>query len=138
MNAQTLLVELARRDITLKADGDRLKFAPVESVTPELLDRLKTNKLELLAWLRRDAELVEPIPAKDVPQSEQRDGNSTTKPSFCDTAIEVRLPDGRWALVKPSLAGDKQFLAWVAGLFPGSPNQVRGLIKPKQPAEFPS
>ncbi len=47
-----LLTELARLGIQLKADGDRLRFAPKESITPELLEQLRTHKPAILDYLR--------------------------------------------------------------------------------------
>lgn len=39
-------------EIELKADGDKLRFRPVEAMTPDLLRRAKRHKKELLAIVR--------------------------------------------------------------------------------------
>ena len=47
-----MLLELDRLDVELGADGNRLRYAgPKEVVTPELLDRGKAHKAELLGLL---------------------------------------------------------------------------------------
>jgi hypothetical protein len=43
-----LLAELARQGITLVADGGRLRFHPRAAMTPELAERLKSRKAEVL------------------------------------------------------------------------------------------
>lgn len=56
MNAISLLEEIQRMGITLKAVGDKLRFRPVDAVDQETLELLKAHKAELLASLRsRDA-----------------------------------------------------------------------------------
>ncbi|MEX0642334.1 MAG: hypothetical protein WD468_06520 [Pirellulales bacterium] len=49
MSAFQLLAELGRLGVRLKVDGDRLRFSPQSAVTPELVERLKTHKAELIA-----------------------------------------------------------------------------------------
>ena len=44
-----LLAELARRGVTLVADGNRLKFYPKTAMTPKLVRQLKVQKTEVLA-----------------------------------------------------------------------------------------
>lgn len=51
VTAQSLLVELTRRGIRLKADGPNLHFCPQSAVTPDLMARLKSHKTDLLALL---------------------------------------------------------------------------------------
>ena len=55
MTPAKLLAALRQRGITLEADGERLRFSPRSAVTPELLDRLKHHKRELLASLSAGA-----------------------------------------------------------------------------------
>ncbi len=43
---------------------------------------------------------------------------ATTKPDFFVNAVEVKLPDGRLALVTRKLATNQAYLRWVSGLFP--------------------
>jgi hypothetical protein len=47
-----LLADLAARDIELQAHGDRLRFRPRSRVTPDLAERLKMYKAQLLAILQ--------------------------------------------------------------------------------------
>ncbi len=55
MSARALLAELNRLGVELRADGDRLRYAgPEETITEELLEKLKAHKAELLALLRRN------------------------------------------------------------------------------------
>lgn len=51
MTAADLLAELGRRGIQVEAHGDRLRYRPRSAVTPELAQRLKSHKRELLAIL---------------------------------------------------------------------------------------
>ena len=46
---EQLLTELARREITLVSDGDRLRFHPRAKMTPELVERLREHKAEVVA-----------------------------------------------------------------------------------------
>jgi hypothetical protein len=46
-----LLADLSARGIALRADGDRLRFRP-RSAAPELVERLRTHKAELLGLLQ--------------------------------------------------------------------------------------
>lgn len=52
MTAQSLLEDLQARGITLRAEGDRLRFHPREVVGPQDLAALRAHKPELLALLR--------------------------------------------------------------------------------------
>jgi len=53
MSAAELLLDLGRLGIQLEADGERLRYFPRSALTPDLLDRLKANKAELLAAIER-------------------------------------------------------------------------------------
>jgi len=55
MNVGTLLDELHSLGVTLEARGDRLRFRPVRAVPPDLVERLRANKDEVLAHLERQA-----------------------------------------------------------------------------------
>ncbi len=46
-----LLADLTGRGIELRAEGGRLRFRPVAAMTPELAERVKAHKGELLALL---------------------------------------------------------------------------------------
>ncbi|NQT39186.1 MAG: hypothetical protein HQ581_16935 [Planctomycetes bacterium] len=52
MSAESLLMDLVRLGIKLEAHGDRLRYHPQGAMTPDLIDRLRTHKAELLAALR--------------------------------------------------------------------------------------
>ena len=71
MTIAALLTELRRRDVRLRADGDRLRFdAPPGAMTPELRERVLAHKPALLESLRAIHESAphEPIPA--VPRNQ--------------------------------------------------------------------
>ena len=51
MTAADVLADLTRRGIELRADADRLRFRPVTAMTPELAERVRARKAELLALL---------------------------------------------------------------------------------------
>ena len=51
MSAADLLLDMGRLGIRLEADGERLRYFPRSALTPDLLDRLKAHKGELLATL---------------------------------------------------------------------------------------
>ncbi|MFN0039134.1 MAG: amino acid adenylation domain-containing protein [Burkholderiales bacterium] len=58
MNEPALLIELRARDVRVWADGDQLKCdAPSGVLSPELLDRLRQCKSEILGFLSGPAEL---------------------------------------------------------------------------------
>ncbi len=52
MSAAQLMNELAQRGIRIEASGDRLRYSPRSAVTPELADRMKAHKGELVTILR--------------------------------------------------------------------------------------
>ncbi|NOT02350.1 MAG: hypothetical protein HOP29_17220 [Phycisphaerales bacterium] len=53
MNTVTqLLQDLQRRGVTVRAVGDRIGFKPADAVPPELVERMRRHKTELLAMLR--------------------------------------------------------------------------------------
>ena len=60
-----LLDELGRRGVELRADGDRLRYRPVDAISPGLLTQLRVHKAELMTilragdyWARRAAALL--------------------------------------------------------------------------------
>ncbi len=74
MSATELLADLARLGIEVIAHGDRLRYGPRSAMTPDLAERLRTHKAELLAILRpavaetvaeRPAAVPEPIWEED-------------------------------------------------------------------------
>ena len=98
MSAAELMTDLARLGIRIEAQGNRLRYSPRSAVTPEIADRMRAYKGELLAILRRDPE----APAIDLTDATQvwqaaldrLKGN----PLFPhDVMEELRAADARWA-----------------------------------------
>ncbi len=56
--ATDLLSELTGMGVNLEAHGDKLRYRPIDAVSPRLLERMKANKPELLALL---ADKPEPL-----------------------------------------------------------------------------
>jgi len=54
------MTDLARLGIRIEAHGDRLRYSPRLAVTPDLVERMKAHKGELLAILRPESEESEP------------------------------------------------------------------------------
>ncbi len=52
MTLPQLLTELARLGIRLKADGERLRYAPQAALTPDLAEWLRIHKPAVLAYLK--------------------------------------------------------------------------------------
>jgi len=88
--AADLIADLARRGITLQARGDRLRYSPRSAVTPDLADRMKAHKAELLAVLCGGA---------DAPDDRQ-----------FDNWTELHRPDGGLSWIHPNHA-DNDFHA---------------------------
>lgn len=64
MSVQTFLAELRARDIYVWADGDRLRCnAPSGALTPDLRDRLRHRKSEILEFLRTAEAVARQQPA---------------------------------------------------------------------------
>jgi hypothetical protein len=72
MTAMQLMADLARLGIRLKAKGDRLRYSPRSAVTPDLANRMKAHKGELLA-MQRSTEVPAPL-AEIVEKSISADG----------------------------------------------------------------
>lgn len=51
MNTTQLMTDLTRLGIRLEAHGDRIRYSPRSTVTPDLAQRMKMHKSELLAIL---------------------------------------------------------------------------------------
>ena len=54
MSVIDLMIDLRDRGIQLEADGDRLRYSPKAAMTPELAERVKAHKPELLTILTAD------------------------------------------------------------------------------------
>ena len=55
VSAARLMTDLAQLGIRIEAHGDRLRYSPRSAVTPDLADRMKDHKGDLLAILRRES-----------------------------------------------------------------------------------
>jgi hypothetical protein len=66
MSAVELFANLNRLGIQLMADGERLRYAPRSALTPDLIDRMKAHKAELLALLRPAVDRSSALPAATV------------------------------------------------------------------------
>jgi len=92
-----LLTDLARLGICIEAHGDRLRYSPRSAVTPDLADRMKAHKGELLAILRRypEAPAIDLTDAMAVWQAalDQLDGDPLFPP---DVMEGLRAADARW------------------------------------------
>jgi len=64
--AVKLLTDLTRLGIRLEAHGDRLRYSLRSAVTPEVAERLKTHKAELLAILERGGVQEVPVSWEDA------------------------------------------------------------------------
>lgn len=97
MSAADLVTDLAQLGICIEAHGDRLRYSPRSAVTPDLADRMKAHKGELLAILRRDlnAPVIDLTDAAAVWQAalDLLEGD----PLFLPDAMEaLRAADPRW------------------------------------------
>ncbi len=98
MSAAQLMTDLARLGIRIEAHGDRLRYSPRSAVTPNLTNRMKAHKGELLAILRRDPE----APAIDLTNATQVWQAALDRlegdPLFPPDVIEgLQAADARWA-----------------------------------------
>ena len=51
MTAIDIIQDLRRRGVELQAAGDRLRFRPAGAIPPDLLERLREHKAEIIAAL---------------------------------------------------------------------------------------
>lgn len=77
MNAAELLDDLTRLGIRFEADGERLRYYPRSALTPDLLDRLKASKADLLALLKPTHDVAPAIPLAS------RDARETPAKAIC-------------------------------------------------------
>ena len=98
MTAITLLNDLTRLQIQLKADGDRLRYAPRSAVTPALAEQIKAHKGELLEILRNPTTCPEMTPRDTATTSPAASEQLSGNPPTCNAATEHDLgpsgPDG--------------------------------------------
>ena len=89
---------LARLGIRIEAHGDRLRYSPRSAVTPDLADRMKAHKAELLAILHRDpnAPTIDLTDATAVWQA-ALDRLSLDQLIPRDVTEALRATDAQWA-----------------------------------------
>jgi TubC N-terminal docking domain len=63
VSAAQLLTELTQRGIRIEAHGDRLRYSPRSAVTPDLADKMKAHKGDLLTILRSKSTNLGACPA---------------------------------------------------------------------------
>jgi hypothetical protein len=63
MSAPQLLTDLGRLGIQLKAEGERLRYAPRSALTADLIERMKAHKSDLLTLLRPAVNRPSALPA---------------------------------------------------------------------------
>jgi len=102
MRAAELLLDLGRLGIRLEADGERLRYFPRSALTPDLLDRLKAHKADVLALLRAapEATPIEPNNAAAVWQAalDRLDGDPWFPPELW---AAMRTADARCGRTEP-------------------------------------
>jgi hypothetical protein len=97
MSAAQLMMDLAQLGIQLEARGDRLRYRPQSLVTPDLADRMKAHKGELLAILQSETNAaIIPDDATALWQAalDRLQGASTGFPA--DIMEALRSADARW------------------------------------------
>ncbi|MCK6465096.1 MAG: hypothetical protein L6Q93_09685 [Phycisphaerae bacterium] len=113
MGAEGLIHKLATLGVELAADGDRLRFRPVDRVTPDLLAELRAHKADLLAAL--GAGVADADPCQPVPTDPAAGTGGTL------AAIRAA---GRRKLAE---------LGWIVGdRLAGLPEELQGLVMPRE------
>lgn len=88
MTAAALMEDLALLGIRLKARGDRLRYSPRSAMTPDLAQRMKDHKGELLKILRPETDLF-----GDWIKVNEPDGRiSWNNPAYIQEGLEVIDP----------------------------------------------
>jgi hypothetical protein len=82
VSAAELLQELNQMGVRLEVVGERVRYWPKDALTPDLLDRLRSHKFELLAMLREQ----------------------TDRPN-----VNLADPNAVWQAVVNELKGDEMF-----------------------------
>ena len=107
MNAAQLMTDLARLGIRIEAHGDRLRYSPRSAVTPDLAQRMKTHKGELLEILQAgtvdDDEIFTEAPEaldSDGWPLDSVDPNELTPCTKCGTLEQWQSLTGTWGCVR--------------------------------------
>ncbi|MCH7872620.1 MAG: hypothetical protein IID33_13055 [Planctomycetes bacterium] len=112
--AVELLKELGRRGVVVEARGDRLRYRPRSVVSPELADRIRSHKAELLSILT-----VERPAAASSPPTESKFRFTSEIMDFGDIcagwtpagwAKELRRKSACCDEIRPDISAD--YLAW--------------------------
>ena len=88
---EQLLLELARRNVGLTAEGDRLRYSPRSALTAELIAQLKEHKAAVLAIVLRDDAVASSDHEGHVAPNEGATGEHRSTSNW-DTAIEPPPP----------------------------------------------
>ena len=111
MIATELLADLTRLGIRLEAHGDRLRFWPRSAVTPELADRMKAHKAELLAVLQPQATQMRRAPTPEKPL--EPTSVSRPCPNHLDVADRVDTPaEGRPGWIRTTCRRCGKFIGY--------------------------
>ena len=95
MNAEQILSYVCQKGVVLIPYGDRIKYkAPFGIMTPELAERIRTHRQEILGILNQDCE-NESIPSYAKPRD-----NRNILPGNCDSCPAAgywdRIGPGKW------------------------------------------
>ncbi|GIW96963.1 MAG: hypothetical protein KatS3mg111_0296 [Pirellulaceae bacterium] len=97
MGAAGLLTELRKRGVKLVPVGDRLRFAPKDALTPDLVEALRAHKAEMLALLAGgqaadDPQVLTPADNVDAPAGEALAKNLDAPADEADSAELADAP----------------------------------------------
>ena len=96
MTPTMLLADLTARGIELRADGDKLRFQPVNLVTPDEVDALRQHKSAILKLLQAEGQQAaemycckhhDPSKWTYLPDKYKRPGWRSVYCEFCRTFI---------------------------------------------------
>lgn len=101
MSVARLMTDLTRLGIRIEAHGDRLRYSPRSAMTPDLADRLKAHKAELLSILRGGDESPDESPKVDLTDAAELwqaiVDELADDPRFPpDIMTALRAADARW------------------------------------------
>ena len=96
MSTADLMADLTRLGIDVGAEGDRIWYRPRSAVKPDLIDRMREHKAELLVMLRPNAQRVQPATVRcpwcSGAALVDADGGLACK--ACGRLAWIDLPDG--------------------------------------------
>lgn len=105
VTASDILADLTARGIELVGSGNRIRYRPRSLMAPELVERIKAHKPDLLAILRTDGigDGPEAAPEADIPE------RPAERPGY---VTELISRDGRWSWRQRRM--DEADRAWAA------------------------